>query len=373
MFVPLASALNVPRPEPVPLSGPASVFWSLLILTFLLHVLAMNAVVGGSIAAAVNGFLGNRRKDRRHTQLSRWLYKSLPVAVAATVSLGVAPLLFAQVLYGRLLYTSSILMGWYWLAVIPILILAYYGTYLLAIKGATLGRRMGILGWIVAGLFLSIAFIYTNNMSSMLRPDLFVSRYLADGRGLTLNLDDPSLFPRFLHVLIGAIAVSGLLIAFYGFAASRNDQGYGSWVLRKGAKWFVAATALNFVIGTWFVLSYQTGVLLSFMRDSLLGPLALATGLFFALVAFGLGAICIQSSRPGPFLYGTAGCLVVTILSMVLVRDQIRVTLLAPSFRPTSWVEPQWGLITVFVGLLVLAVATIVWMVRLLVRRRSAV
>jgi len=49
--------------------------------------------------------------------------------------LGVAPLLFLQVLYGRLFFTSSILMAGFWLAVVPLLIVAYYCAYVVAFRG----------------------------------------------------------------------------------------------------------------------------------------------------------------------------------------------------------------------------------------------
>ena len=52
-----------------------------------------------------------------------------------------APLLFVQVLYGRLFLTSSVLMAWWWLAVVPLVILAYSGAYLLAFRGKALGPR----------------------------------------------------------------------------------------------------------------------------------------------------------------------------------------------------------------------------------------
>jgi hypothetical protein len=42
---------------------------------------------------------------------------------------GVPPLLFAQVLYGRALYTSSVLIGVYWISIIGILMLTYWLLY----------------------------------------------------------------------------------------------------------------------------------------------------------------------------------------------------------------------------------------------------
>ena len=127
---------------------------------------------------------------------------------AAAVTFGVAPLLFVQALYGRLFFTGSVIMAWFWLAVIPLLIVAYYGTYFLAFRGDRPGRSPLAVSWISAVFFLAIAFLYSNNMTLMLRPDLFAAKYLESGTGLTLNLGDPTLYPRFLHMLLGALAVA---------------------------------------------------------------------------------------------------------------------------------------------------------------------
>ena len=45
------------------------------------------------------------------------------------INLAVPPLLFAQVLYGRALYTSSVLIGIYWISIIGILMLTYWLLY----------------------------------------------------------------------------------------------------------------------------------------------------------------------------------------------------------------------------------------------------
>ena len=45
------------------------------------------------------------------------------------INLAVPPLLFAQVLYGRALYTSSVLIGVYWISIIGILMLTYWLLY----------------------------------------------------------------------------------------------------------------------------------------------------------------------------------------------------------------------------------------------------
>ena len=56
----------------------------------------------------------------------------LPMVMAFVINLGIPPLLFSQVLYGRAFYTSSVLIGAYWIAVILLLMASYYGLYFAA-------------------------------------------------------------------------------------------------------------------------------------------------------------------------------------------------------------------------------------------------
>jgi len=66
-----------------------------LVLTFVLHILFMNAMLGSAIMA----FVGDLR--RKNTGSSKDISAKLPYAIAFTVNLGVAPLLFLQALYGQ--------------------------------------------------------------------------------------------------------------------------------------------------------------------------------------------------------------------------------------------------------------------------------
>jgi cytochrome bd-type quinol oxidase subunit 1 len=125
----------IPDPDPIPLPAPVELLTPLLVLTFTLHILAMNVTLGGTVIAVVSDLMGRRDGNDRYRRLARHLIAMMPVTLAATITLGVAPLLFIQTLYGQLFYTSSILMAWPWFAVVPLVIVAYYGIYLYALQG----------------------------------------------------------------------------------------------------------------------------------------------------------------------------------------------------------------------------------------------
>ena len=126
----------VPAPDVMPLPAPVGLMEFLLVFTFILHLVPMNFLFGGGLLAAISHMRAG--KDERHLRLARRLLELLPVVIAFTVTLGVAPLLFVQVLYGQFLYSSSILMANAWFLVVPALMIGYYIAYLLKFKWESL-------------------------------------------------------------------------------------------------------------------------------------------------------------------------------------------------------------------------------------------
>jgi len=368
-----ANEVTIPGLDPLPLPGPAWLLRSLLMLTFFLHLIFMNFVLGGSLIAAVDRLRG-RDPARPHPRaLAAWFARLMPVSVAAAVTFGVAPLLLVQALYGRLFFTGSILMAWFWLAVIPLLIAAYYGTYFLAFKGDRPGGSALAVSWVSAVFFLVIAFLYSNNMTLMLRPDVFAAKYLKSGAGLSLNLGDPTLYPRFLHMLLGAVAVAGMAVAHYGLFRLRRDPEFGDWAVRHGTVWFLVPTALNVLVGIWWLIALPREVMLRFMGRSPYAAAALGLGSLLGLATLVLMAVWIYASRPARLARIAGATLVLTLVAMILARDEIRQGMLERSgFRVNSWVEPQWGPIALFALLLAASLFIVVWMVVVFARSRPS-
>ena len=363
----MSTNAGIPLPDTLPLAAPPWLFWGLLLLTFFLHLLPMNFILGGSLLGAISWYRGRGEGPGHHRAIAHWIARSMPVAFAATVTLGVAPLLFIQVLYGRLLYTSSILMGWFWLLLIVVLILAYYGTY--GISFRTRGR--GVLAAGVSILILVAAFTLSSNMSLMLRPDVFPGRYLDDPGGTWLNLDDPTLFPRYLHMVLGAVAVTGIVLAVWGNLRRRRDPELGRAIFRYGLQVCAIVTAVNFVLGTVFLLSFPQDVLLAFMKGGLPGPVSLLAGFIGGLVVIPLAILAAQEKQGSRWFPWVVGSMAATLITMILVRDAMRTVSLGTRLEPVTWVAPQWGAIAVFFVLLAAAVATVIGMVWVLARTRG--
>jgi hypothetical protein len=103
-------------------------------LTFVLHLLFVNTMLGTGIIALVS----HLKKPKTDLPVSADISKKLPYTIAFTVNMA-TPLLFLQVLYGHFFYVSSVLMAVYWILIIALLLIAYHSAYIYDFKYAALG------------------------------------------------------------------------------------------------------------------------------------------------------------------------------------------------------------------------------------------
>ncbi|MGD9948429.1 MAG: hypothetical protein AB7U29_08110 [Desulfobulbus sp.] len=342
-------AALLPAPDTIPV--PWGWFQALLLLTFLVHILLMNTMFGSAFIALVSHF----RRGGLKTPCSESVSHTLPFTIAFTVNFGVAPLLFIQVLYGHLFYSSSILMAVYWLAVIGLLIGAYSLSYLYKYRYPKLGLLRVPTLFVVVLFFAAIAFVFVNNIGLMQAPATW-ERYFLQPRGLLLNMQDPMQLPRYLHFLFSSLAVGGLVIAGY----FHRQQKHGDWAgmdwIRTGCRWFSFATMLNILIGLWFLFSLPHGLLNLTIPGGQVLAATIGAGLLLALPAIRAGL----AGRVVPAVWWTLG----TVILMVLARDVLRRSLLAPWFSPGELqVQPSFTPLVLFLVLFALGIGLIAWMV----------
>jgi hypothetical protein len=350
----------LPDPDPLGLPAPAWVLKTLLVATFALHLLPMNLIVGGAFVAAWAAFKGRAGGAGAlpWRLLTGDLARLLPPATAFTITTGIAPLLFLQVLYGQLFFTSSVLMAWSWLAVIGLLLVGYYSTY-----GFSLGRGSGPspgLALLSAGAFSVIALIFTNNMTLMLRPEIWAALYAGDERGLHLNLADPVLWPRFLHFWIASFALTGLAVALLGRGREKRDPETGGWMKRFGLRLFSLATLVQLASGLWLLLSLPGPV-----RTLFLGGDPADAALLWGSVALALLSLAVV----GRHLLAGMGLVGAALTGMAIVRHRVREASLAPHFSAGRLrVEAQTAPFVLFLVLFLAGIAVVAWMVGRLAR-----
>jgi hypothetical protein len=354
----------VPAPDVLPLPAPVWLLEFLLVFTFILHLVPMNFLFGGGLLAAFSHL--RAKNDPRHERLARRLAELMPTVIAFTVTLGVAPLLFVQALYGQFAYSSSILMANAWFAVVPLLIVAYYLAYLIRFKWTDLGGLRTGLAWIVAGIVAAIGFIYSNNFSLMLRPDTWAAHYFADPASGSLNWSDPALYPRYLHMLVGAVAVAGVWFLILGVRRRSGDVAWSKWAVQYGARIFIYATLVNIIIGFWFLVALPKEVMMIFMGQNLTATILLIASLVLTAGAWMLLRKAARAEDPRkPAVVGVAHVLGILVL-MAIMRQQVRTAYLEPCFRLDSVaVKPQWDVFALFAVTLVIGLAVLAWLIKI--------
>ncbi|MFZ4441411.1 MAG: hypothetical protein ACOYOS_23615 [Syntrophales bacterium] len=341
---------------PIPDAIPVNWWWFqvLLLFTFLIHLLLMNFMLGGSLLT-----LYDLIRKKNPTEDSQ----SLPTLVALTINFGVPPLLFVQVLYGHLFYSSSILMAVPWIMVIPILILAYYGAHIFSHGLSKSPQLARISLGISAVLLLVIAFIQVNNNTLMLTPDKWVT-YFDHRGGASLNWREPTLFPRYLHFIIGAIAIAGLGKAAYYKFKRNMDQSARESEMKEGLKIFGWVTVVQMGIGTWFWLSLPSDIWRLFMGKNLAYTALMVAGWLLSL-------LILHSALTNRFWLSVINGLLAMAV-MVIIRDLVRHAYLNNIFSPKELqVTGEISPLIAFLAIFAIGLFSLYYMVRLLVKSKT--
>ena len=347
-----------PVPDPAGLPAPIWILKVLSVLTLSFHLIAMNLLVGGVLLLA---YLGRRRlTDALAGRMYERLARALPVTMSLTITLGVAPLLFVQVIYGQAFYTSSALMAWPWIKVIPAVIVAYYGLYICQFRPQWLGGLINPIAWLSALLILIVGFLFASNWTLMLVPRVWHPLYNSGMSGMHLYMGDPALVPRYLHFMVGGAAVAGLGILFLGSLSRKDDPELAERMKSIGTRWFLWASMAQIIVGLWFLFALPRGVRGVFLGGNAFDTIVLGAGILLALVAMVL-------VRRLPV--ASAALIGLTVGLMVVVRHRVRQIMLDPLLGINKQtVNPQMVMLVVFVVVLLAGLATVWWMVRAFAR-----
>jgi hypothetical protein len=248
--------------------------------------------------------------------------------------------------------------------VLVLLTIAYYCFYYASFQSVQHAGRVGKALLFSVILVFIIGFVYCNNLTLSETPSRWAGKYFADPGGWNLNLSEPTLFPRYLHFMVAAVAVGGLFLVFVALANWKRDGEYARQVLQFGGKAFMYATMAQIVVGVLFLISLPRDLRMLYMGDN-----PLATALLLVGIAGGIGAIFLMSDalrkeniRAAAFY--VPGITVVVILSMSVMRDILRDAYLKPYFHPEEFaVKTQWSVFPLFLALFIAGV--ILWFVML--------
>lgn len=362
---------SFPAVDPIPLPAPIWLFKLLHIVTLSLHFVAVEMLLGGLLVAVV---LSLFRGSPNSQVAARAIARRLTVVMTYVINLGVPPLLFAQVLYGRALYTSSVLIGAYWISIIALLTFAYWLLYRFSAR-LEAGRSAwlsGLTAWIIAGF---IARLLSTNMTLMLRPEVWRQMYSSSAAGAYLPTGDPTTEPRWLLMLAGGFFITGLWMVYLAgraaFTASEK-----TFLAGVGGKLAIVAGLVYGLCGIWANAVQPDAVKAGLATHPLyhLYSFAAYGWLLFVVVAVFLGGVAGFGKISAGWL-GWAGALVALLLEITFTvyRDAVRdLTLLSKGFD--VWdrvVVTNWSVVGLFLVLFVGGLGVIGWLISVVARAQT--
>ncbi len=363
-----------PAVDPIPLPAPVWLLKLLHVVTLSLHFVAVEMLLGGLLIAVL---LSLFRGSPLSLVTARAIARRLTVVMTFVINLGVPPLLFAQVLYGRALYTSSVLIGVYWISIIGILMLTYWLLYRFTarLEAGKSAWWVGLSAWMLAGF---IARLLSTNMTLMLRPEVWRSMYSASAMGAYLPTGDPTLTPRWLLMMAGGMFIGGLWLVYLAGRSTFTAE-EKTFVAGLGGKVAAAFGVLYLLAGLW-AASVQPEIVKAGLAGHSGYPLYKLAGfagygwLALVVVAVLVAAIAGFGKITAAWI-GWVGVLLAVLLEIMFTtyRDGVRdLTLLSKNYD--VWdrvVVTNWSVVGLFLVLFVVGLGVIGWLVSVVARAQK--
>lgn len=344
---------DVPSYDLLGLPAPPWLAQFLKALTLALHWVFLAAAAG-----AAKGMLMARRGDG----LRRTLGELATMFLALAMTFGIAPLLFVQVLYGQFFYSANILMGYVWLGLLAIMILAFYLLHLGRWRAAA-GRGAKLPAVLTLALMALAAIILVANATLTQTPQAW--REIAKSGGTQVYTADPAFWARWATALAALLAGGGLFLGIFRKIAGRGDESAVGSVRSPLVASVVGMIALA-ACALWVVQSLPAEI-----ARAVTGS-AEAVFAYGALAALG-GAIvlaALSAARRSLLLMSLTGAaLLVALLGVAAVRDTIRRAALSPGFDLSAVpIHAQWDAFALWAVVFVAGLGLCAYMIILTIR-----
>jgi len=308
---------------PFGLPWPTVLYLWLYMLTLVIHVFFMNYVLAGSAYLVSLSVIDRRGADGKPTLVAVTLREWLPFMLSAAITAGIAPLLFVQILYEKSFYTANLLLFNRWMAILPVLIIAFYLLYVWKAKRVQSWPRFATipLGLFTFGCFAFVAWSWTENHLLSVNPDVWVEQYTS-GDWLYRSGE---LLPRLAVWFVGCFPTLALILSWQLWYLQRDRD--ASEV--EGCQ-HVSNLALGGLILAAVAVIVYVFCVPGTIRQAVIGNAGLVY-LFMAGSGWGVQfASWIQMKRAGTFekiwLITASIGLTLTLLGTAVIREIVRWT-----------------------------------------------
>ncbi len=283
------------------------VFQGLYVLTWALHA-AFVLLALGSMGLSLYGTL-KQKSDPSWKILTPHLIQTGKISVSILIVLGVAPLLFTQVIYDPNWYVANTLSGMWVFIFIYTLVIGYilYYWYYYANKAKEGGGRL--IGIVSFFILVFAGFLMHNFAVTSIMPNDWMNMYAPNGvvdtSGWTLNIK----LVRLLFFVSLSIPVVGIFLQNYSRFLSTRDDFKGDFI-QYASSLGTKLTVVGLLISAVFFVLWMISI------GYLMHPLSIS-------IIVGVVALLVISYSNSNS-YVTTGVLVVVALLISAMRELIR-------------------------------------------------
>ena len=349
-----AEILNLLR-DPAGLPFYPIVFQGLYILTWAFHALFVFLALGSMGLSIFGGF--KQKSDNNWKILTSHMLQTGKISVSLLIVLGVAPLLFTQVIYDPNWYTVNTISGLWVVIFIYTLLVGYSMYYWYYYANKKQSSSSSIIGTISFLLLVFCGLIMHVFSVQVIQPEKWMQWYAPNGvvdtSGTTFNPETI----RFLFIIFLSIPVVGLFLQNYGDFLKTNekfDEKFISFARNIGTKIAIFGLVLSLALFTsWAYEIDKLGDIYSII-------------IYISFIVIILFAKNLKNS------YLTTAALIVLILLISGFREYIRYNLMFDiGYDIYNYpLNIEWSSITMFVltfvslgGVGVSFIATMAWKV----------
>lgn len=299
------------------------IFQLLMVFTWIFHIAFVHLTLGAG-AMAIWAFI--KRTDPNWEQLSIAMTKVAKVSVSMAVVLGVAPLLFTQVIYDPQWYFANIISATWVIGFIFTLIVGYSLWFVFYYQNHK-GAKSNIVSFAVVGLGLMIfdGFIMHVLSYQSLLPDQWMTWYAPNGKvDNSGNGIHAYQWQRYAYIIsLSIIMLGAYLMAYADYFRDRSDKSgdYLTWAYNMGARIATVGLVLSIpFLCLWYI-------------DLPVHVANLTDVIFALLIVFSLGGVFFfASQRNARFGFGYQAIAVYggMIAILAILREAVRMAYLNP-------------------------------------------
>ncbi|WP_454062595.1 hypothetical protein [Candidatus Nitrospira salsa] len=328
-----------------------------LTTSFLIHGVLKSLVIGGIPILMMTYYRGSSGDGNAYyLRLAKGMSKLAPMTFALAVMFGFVVWVSVRIQYNWTLspLLGSIALGW--IVLVTLLLIGFWGIMNMSRTYHDASGNQWAMGSLVIVCMVAITALFVTSHVGTLALSSSAESLLT---GTTKDLNEPTIWPRFFHSILSGIAVTGIALTIYGSLRPqcREDHDadpapYDTRLVRYGVGWVLGGTVPQVVVGPWFMLMLPSDV-----RFHLVDGTTVVSLIFFvSLTLTLLSLVLLNSSLMVPhkrgLVWGGIGSLLLTIVFMVLVREEVRKVWMSINGGRAEFVELSWLVVISVVGIM---------------------